>query len=68
MNARSARRALLMTLWGVLLAVYIAAKIDFFTRYGAANYVREHSKYWAAMLMIGILIWLLDKFLARRSS
>ena len=43
-------------LCAALLALYIAAKLDFFTHCEAANYVREHSKYWIAMLGIGLLI------------
>ena len=48
-------------LWAALLALYIAAKLDFFTHYEAANYVREHSKYWIAMLGIGLLIWIVGR-------
>ncbi len=61
MKARGVARVLWMSLCGLLLAVYIASKIDFFRRYGAANYVREHSIYWAAMLALGLLIWLAER-------
>ena len=52
---------LLITCWAALLGLYIAAKIDFFSHYGAANYVREHSKYWIAMLGLGLLIWIVER-------
>jgi hypothetical protein len=52
---------LLVACWVALLGLYVAAKIDFFTHYGAANYVREHSKYWIAMLGLGLVIWIVDR-------
>ncbi len=57
----NARRAFWVLLWATLLALYIATKIDFFTRYGAATYVRGHSKYWLAMLGLGIVIWFFER-------
>ena len=60
-QARRVARLFLLLLCAILLALYIASKIDFFTHYGTANYVREHSKYWAAMLALAIVIWLVER-------
>ena len=54
-------RIFLAALWALLLVIYIAAKVDFFKRYGTPNYIREHSKYWAAMLVIGLVAWAVEK-------
>jgi len=46
------------------LALYIAAKIDFFRQYdrlALGAYLREHGVYWAAMAVIGFLIWLVER-------
>ena len=67
-KARGTARTLIFALWGVLLAVYVAAKIDFFTRYGALGYVREHSRYWAAMVGIVLLVCALERELSARRS
>ena len=61
LKATRVSEMVLGALWAGLLALYIAAKLDFFTHYGAANYVREHSKYWIAMLGIGLLIWIVGR-------
>ncbi len=64
MNARTMLRTALAVLWGTLLAVYIAAKIDFFTHYDplrVGSYIRHHSIYWLAMAASAFLIWLIEK-------
>lgn len=61
LKARRVARIFLVLLLAALLALYIASKIDFFTHYGAANYVREHSKYWVVMLGICIVIWIVER-------
>jgi hypothetical protein len=52
---KKAGRIFLAALWGLSLVTYIAAKVGFFKRYGTSNYVHQHSKYWAAMVAIGIV-------------
>jgi hypothetical protein len=42
--------------------VYIAAKIDFFRRYGTPDYLRHHSVYWILIASIGLLLFLLERF------
>lgn len=57
-------RAVLGVLWIVFLALYIAAKIHFFTRYGRVAtgvYVREHSIYWAGLAAVLFLAWVMSK-------
>jgi hypothetical protein len=61
MKLRGVARVALILLWGAQLALYVAAKIDFSTRYPAANYVREHGRYWAPTLVIGFVIWLVER-------
>ena len=51
-------------LWGFFLALYVASKIHFFTRYdplGFGSYLREYSTYWVAMAAVVFLIWLVGK-------
>ncbi len=51
-SARSAVRIALVMFWGFFLAVYIAAKFDFFVHYDplrVGTYLQEHSKYWVGM-------------------
>jgi hypothetical protein len=60
-KTRTTARIFLVLLWAAFLALYVASKIDFFTHYGAANYVREHSKYWVAMLGLGFVIWVVER-------
>jgi hypothetical protein len=62
-------KPLFASLWlflcGLFLAVYIAAKVHFFTRYDPlafGGYLREHSVYWAAMAVAAFLIWLIERF------
>ena len=46
MKLKSFVRTVSAALWAILLSFYVAAMIDFFTRYepfAAGNYVREHS-------------------------
>jgi hypothetical protein len=58
-------------LWVLLLVVYVAAKINFFTHYGTVgswSYVRQHSVYWFAMAGIAFAIWIAGKFDAARDN
>jgi len=51
-------------LWVLLLIVYGAAKVSFFTRYsrmGLSDYVQRHSLYWLAMAAIAFVIWIKQK-------
>lgn len=69
MSAGNTVRMFSAVLFGLFLALYIAAKFDFFTRYfrlGLASYLREHSVYWAAMAAIAFLIWLVEKSYAQK--
>jgi hypothetical protein len=64
MSARSAVRMVMAALWSILLALYIGAKIHFFTRYDplrVGTYLQEHSIYWLGMAATGFLIWLITK-------
>jgi len=58
----------LICLWVLGLALYIAAKLNFFTGYfrlGTAAYVREHSVYWVALAAIAFAVWLIEKRIPR---
>lgn len=66
-KARGAARTFLIVLWGLLLAVYIAAKVDFFTHYGAVNYVREHRQFWVTILAVVLLVCAVERLVARTS-
>jgi hypothetical protein len=58
------KRTLLLVLGMALLAVYIVAKIDFFTHYrilGPSSYFRHHAIYWAVMAGLALFIWRLEK-------
>lgn len=58
-------------LWVLLLLVYVAAKINFFTHYGTVGswmYVRQHSGYWLAMAGIAFAIWIAGKIDAGRDN
>lgn len=53
------------------LALYIAAKIDFFRQYdrlALGAYLREHSVYWAAMAAIAFLIWIVERIFLQDPS
>ncbi len=66
---RSVIRTVSAALCVLLVLVYIAAKVDFFTQYfriGARSYLSEHSMYWAAMAAILFLIWLTERLLHDR--
>lgn len=57
-------RAVLVALWIVFLALYVAAKIHFFTRYGRVGtgvYIREHSVYWVGLAAVLFLVWVISK-------
>jgi hypothetical protein len=49
----------------LLGAIYVAAEFDFFRRYGATDYVREHSLYWAALAVVAFLIWAFERARSR---
>ena len=51
---------------GVL--VYIAAKIHFFRHYGETNYFREHSIYWILLASIGLLLFVVERFLPEKPN
>jgi hypothetical protein len=71
MKARAVVRIVFATLCGAFLAVYIAAKIHFFTRYDPLRvgaYIHEHRIYWGAMAGIAFLIWLVEKLFPERPS
>jgi hypothetical protein len=64
-NLRLASRIVLAVLWILLLAIYVAAKIHFFTHYDPLHiggFVREHSVFWLAMAATAFLIWLVERF------
>ena len=49
---------------GLFLALYIAAKFDFFMRYDplrVRTYLQEHRIYWAGIAALGLVIWLMEK-------
>jgi hypothetical protein len=61
MNVRKLVRIVLAILCGLFCALYIAAKIHFFTRYDplkVGSYLEGHSIYWVAMAVTAFLIWL----------
>ena len=71
MKTRRAVRATLVGLWALLLTLYIASKVDFFTRYtstGVGNYLRGHSLYWAAMAVTAFAIWVIERFFRREKQ
>jgi hypothetical protein len=48
----------------LFLALYIASKIHFFTRYdplGIGGFIREHTVYWVAMTATAFSIWLIER-------
>jgi hypothetical protein len=62
MQAKSIARVFLWALWAISLALYIAAKIHFFTQYDplrVGKFLREHSIYWLGTAALGFLIWLI---------
>ena len=64
-NTTKTVRVVLAVLWGLFLALYVASKIHFFTRYdplGVGSYLKEHSTYWMAMAVVVFLIWLVGKW------
>jgi hypothetical protein len=57
-------RVVLAFLWGLLLVVYVASKIHFWTYYnplGIGTYLTQHSTYWVSMAAVTFLIWLVGK-------
>jgi len=64
LKAISMARITLGALWGVLFALYVAAKVNFFVRYypsRVGTYLQEHSIYWLGMAAVVFLIWLVEK-------
>jgi hypothetical protein len=64
LKARSVARITLGVLWGVLLTLYVAAKVDFFVHYDPSSvgaYLQKHSIYWLGMAAVSFLIWLIEK-------
>jgi hypothetical protein len=64
MNVRRLVRMCVALLWGLAIALYLAAKIHFFRRYDPLHlgqFAREHSVYWLAMAVVGLLIWAMSK-------
>jgi FtsH-binding integral membrane protein len=62
--ARTVLRTTAAVLWVLLLIVYLAAKFNFFTRYGTmgvSGYVQQHSPYWLGMAAIAFVIWIMQK-------
>jgi hypothetical protein len=58
-------RISLSVLCALFLALYIASKIHFFTRYdplGVGGFVREHRVFWVAMAATAFSIWLIERF------
>lgn len=59
-----AMRLILVLLWASLLAVYIAAKVHFLTRFSSAaigRYLEEHQIFWLGMAAVGFCIWLISR-------
>jgi len=64
LKGRSMARITSGVLWGVLLALYVAAKLNFWVRYDPSRvgtYLQEHSIYWVGMAAAVFLIWLIEK-------
>jgi hypothetical protein len=64
MKERKLVQAVLAALWALFLVFYIAAKIQFFTRYdplGVGSYLQKHSIYWAGMAATALLAWLVSR-------
>jgi len=64
-NIKTARQASLAILCVVFLALYIASKINFFTRYDPVvigGFIRQHGIYWMAMAATTFTIWLIERF------
>ena len=64
MNIKGAVRISLAVLCVLFLALYVASKIHFFTRYdplGIGGFIREHRIYWVAMAATAFSIWLIER-------
>jgi hypothetical protein len=69
MNSSKPVRVILAVLWGLFLALYVACKIHFFTRYdplGLTRYLEKHSTYWVALGTVALLIWLIEKWFSQK--
>ena len=65
MSAAKTVRAVLAVLWGGFLALYVASKMHFFTRYdplGVGSYLRDHSMYWVSIAAVAFVAWLIEKW------
>ena len=61
-------RLVLFALWGIFLILFVASKIDFFSRYdtvATGAYLKNHSHYWAGMAIVIFVIWLVSEGLKR---
>jgi hypothetical protein len=64
MRLRSTVRKFEAVLLVLFISLYIVAKIHFLTRFlrvPSPTFLREHSIIWAAMAVVAILLWLLDR-------
>jgi hypothetical protein len=64
-------QVILAILFGLVLAVYITAKIHFFARYDPHRqwrYLREHWVYWALMAALALSIWLIQGLFPEKSD
>ena len=71
MHLREMIRVISMALCGFFVVAYIAAKIHFFTRYGAlsgGDYFREHRIYWGGMAAIAFVMVLLERLFPKKSK
>jgi hypothetical protein len=63
MKTRKALRAISTVLVCAGVLVYVAAKIDFFRRYGRPDYLRNHGIYWILIAAIGLVLFLIERVL-----
>ena len=71
MKRKKVVQVILAILLGLLLAVYIAAKVHFFTRYDPNrqwHYIHAHWIYWALIAALGLLIWLIERLYPENSN
>jgi hypothetical protein len=64
-NLKTARQTSFVILCLVFLALYIASKINFFTRYdplGGGGFIRQHRIDWMAMAATAFTISLIGRF------
>jgi hypothetical protein len=64
-NTKAAVCIALAVLCALFLALFIASKVQFFTRSDplwVGGFLREHIVYWGAMAAIAFSVWLIDRF------